>query len=73
MKSDNKSHSRILTYEQCFNFILEFFNYDKDKAISWYMKKNPLLGDISPFEMIKIGKGRKLMKFITSQLSENSR
>lgn len=60
-----------LTYAKAFETILEFFQYDKDKALRWYMTPNPLLGNITPFQMIKNGRGQKLMKFITSQIEGN--
>jgi len=71
VKPDNKSNPRNLTYEQGLKLIIEFFQGDKDKALKWYMTKNPLLGDMSPYEMIKIGRGKKLMQFITCQLEGN--
>lgn len=71
LKHESKANPKNITYQQVLKEIIEFFNYDKDKALVWYMTKNPLLGDISPFEMVKIGKGQKLMKFIRSQLDGN--
>lgn len=67
----SKQNPRTITYHQAFQEILEFFNDDKDKAIAWYTIKNPALGGISPYEMIKIGRGAKLMKFIRSALAGN--
>jgi hypothetical protein len=37
------------------------------------MYPNPLLGDISPFQMVKEGRGEKLMKFVRESLFENLR
>lgn len=71
MSEHHKSVHKNITYEKAFNEILEYFNYDKDKTIKWYMTKNPLLGNISPFEMIKNGNGQKLMKWIRGQLQGN--
>jgi hypothetical protein len=62
---------KTITYHQAFQEILEFFNGDKDKAIAWYTVKNPALGGVSPYEMIKEGRGAKLMKFIRSALAGN--
>jgi uncharacterized protein (DUF2384 family) len=60
-----------ITYANAFKEILDFFHGDKDKAIAWYMSPNVLLGNTSPFEMIKNGRGQKLMKFIRSCMDEN--
>jgi hypothetical protein len=49
-----------------------FFN-DMDKSREWYCTKNPLLGGFSPDEMVKAGRGWKLMKFIKIRMDENKR
>lgn len=59
-----------ITYEKAFNQILEFFQYDKDKALTWYMKPNSIFDGLSPYEMIKHGHGQKLMKHIRNGLLE---
>jgi hypothetical protein len=35
------------------------------------MTKNPLLGDVSPFEMIRAGRYAKLLMWVKHQLAEN--
>lgn len=69
----NNRKPKNLTYAKAFETILEFFQYDKDKALAWYMSPNPGLSNMTPFEMIKIGRGQKLMSFITASISENYR
>jgi len=64
MLSDNKKSPRNLTYSRVYNYALEMFGYDKDRTIAWWMSKIKELDDKSPFEMVKMGKGRKLMKYI---------
>lgn len=44
---------------------------DKDKARLWFVTPNPLLGNISPYTMILLGRGEKLVKFIENQLYQN--
>jgi hypothetical protein len=53
------------------NDVRSFFNDDKDKFELWMKTDNPMLGDVSPVFMIKLGKKRKLMNFIKDSLSEN--
>jgi hypothetical protein len=48
-----------------------FFGGDYDKIRLWMQIKNPGLGDLSPEEMIAMGKGAKLIQFIRTQLDEN--
>lgn len=52
------------------NIITTFFG-DPEKAELWMNTPNPLLGDISPDLMIKIGREDKLMKFIENAINEN--
>lgn len=51
--------------------ILKFFNGNVDKAILWFETANPGLGNISPNDMIKIGREEKLNKFIDNCLEGN--
>lgn len=61
---ENKSTARNTTYQKVYMHALEMFSYDKDKANAWWMSKCEELGGLAPYEMVKIGKGRKLIKLI---------
>jgi hypothetical protein len=39
----------------------------------WFKTPNPLLGDIAPRDMIRIGRFKKLRQFILQALSENEK
>lgn len=54
-----------LTYEKVYNAALELFSYDRDKTNSWWMTKLEELDNLAPYEVVKIGKARRLMRFIT--------
>lgn len=62
---DNKSHSKKLNYQKIYQYALEIFGYDKDKTNSWWLTKCKELDDRSPFEFVRDGRGRELMKMIT--------
>lgn len=51
--------------------VLEFFKGDVDKMKMWFHTKNPLLGNITPNDMIKLGRYEKLLLWVKQQLSEN--
>ena len=51
--------------------VVDGFFKNESKSIDWMYTKNPLLGDVSPIDMIKVGRFDKLMKFIYTQLEEN--
>lgn len=47
-----------------------FFAPYPSKAIRWWETDNPLLGGISPREMVDMGREDKLLKFVRQQLSD---
>ena len=53
------------------DLIFKFFEKEPWKALVWWQAPNPLLGGISPVDMLKIGREEKLLKFIKGQLAEN--
>lgn len=63
--------SKRMTYEDAMKEILDFFDGNKDKALTWWITPNPGIGNISPFLMVKNGRGEKLIKFIRSSLDGN--
>ena len=51
--------------------LVENFFKDEQKAMLWFQTSNPLLGDMSPMEMIHLGRFKKLLNFIQNSLGEN--
>jgi hypothetical protein len=61
----------MLNDEQlAFDLVNEFFK-DENKTKMWFATKNPLLGGFKPNDMIKLGRTKKLVQFIETQLAEN--
>jgi uncharacterized protein (DUF2384 family) len=52
------------------NLVAQFFG-DEQKTVLWLKTPNPLLGDMTPRDMIRIGRFKKLRRFIQNALSEN--
>jgi len=48
------------------NMVAKFFDGDTNKTVLWFKTRNPLLGDISPKEMIRLGRYERLRKFIVN-------
>ena len=40
------------------------FQGDQEKTAAWFRATNPLLGDVSPRDMIRLGRHERLQKFI---------
>ncbi len=43
---------------------------DLNKTVSWFLAVNPMLGDISPVEMIRLGQVHRLGLFVEAQMAE---
>ena len=63
---------RIQEWALALNLVAQFFK-DQQKTVLWFKTPNPLLGDITPRDMIRIGRFKKLQKFILNALSENEK
>jgi len=54
------------------NLVAEFFAGDAQKVSLWFEIANPMLGNVSPSNMIRIGKQKRLLAFVVSAREENS-
>jgi uncharacterized protein (DUF2384 family) len=61
---------RLNEWATALNLVAQFFG-DEQKTVLWFKTPNPLLGDMTPRDMIRIGRFRKLRRFIQNALSEN--
>ncbi|MFO1468058.1 MAG: hypothetical protein U1F35_16720 [Steroidobacteraceae bacterium] len=46
------------------NLIAEFFGGDEQKVGLWFELPNPVLGNVSPRQMIRIGRYKRLLNFV---------
>ena len=46
------------------NLVAKQFDGDTAKTASWFKARNPLLGDVSPRDMIRLGRYQRLRSFI---------
>lgn len=70
LKIPKELQERLVEWAVALNMVAQFFK-DEQKTLLWFRTPNPLLGDITPREMIRIGRFKKLHKFIVNALSEN--
>ena len=49
-----------------------FFEGDVAKTALWFRLPNPLLGDVSPRDMIRYGRYARLQEFVVEALAENA-
>lgn len=61
---------RLQEIANTINLVARFFGGDADKTGTWFKTRNPLLGDISPRDMICLGRFQRLRKFIWLAMSD---
>jgi len=71
-KMPKELQERLQEWAIALNLVAQFFR-DEQKTVLWFRTSNPLLGDIAPRDMIKIGRFKKLRQFILQALSENEK
>jgi hypothetical protein len=54
------------------NMVAGLFNGDINKTVAWFKARNPMLGDVSPRDMIRLGRYERLRKFIINAIIERS-
>ena len=71
-RANKELTERLIEWAVLFNLVAEHFNADREKASLWFRSPNPLLGGtITPRDMIRLGRSRKLYKFIIQAKSGN--
>ena len=53
-----------ITYEKIYNRALDLFNGDRNRTNLWWIRKSELFDNKAPHELVREGKGQKLMKII---------
>lgn len=53
------------------SLVAQFFQGDVTKTRLWFQTKNPLLGNISPRDMVRYGRHEKLRRIVMDALAEN--
>jgi hypothetical protein len=46
-------------------------DWDLMKALTWYRTKNPMFGNVSAEDLVKCGRGHKVLQFIEYAEEEN--
>lgn len=54
------------------NMVAKVFGGDVNKTVAWFRARNPLLGDVSPRDMIRLGRFERLRKFIINAMMEDA-
>jgi hypothetical protein len=60
--------NRLEEIASTINMVAQQFEGDVEKTVAWFKARNPLLGDISPRDMIRLGRYERLRKFIINAM-----
>ena len=63
---------RVQEWAVALALVAQYFK-NEQKTVLWFKTPNPLLGNITPRDMIRVGRFKKLRLFILDALSENER
>lgn len=63
---------RLEEIAQIANLVAKQFNGDVEKTVSWFQARNPLLGDVAPRDMIRLGRYERLRRFIIQAMTGQS-
>lgn len=69
-KMPKELEDRVREWAVALSLVAQYFK-DEHKTVLWFKTTNPLLGDIAPRDMIRIGRFKKLYRFIVGALGEN--
>ena len=69
-KMPRELEERVTEWAVALSLVAQYFK-DERKTVLWFKTTNPLLGNISPRDMIRIGRFKKLQTFILNALGEN--
>lgn len=61
---------RMEEIAQTANLVAQAFDGDVERTVTWFRTANPLLGDIAPRDMIRMGRYERLRKFIINAMHE---
>jgi len=71
VKMPQELKDRLIEWATAINLVAGHFN-DLNKTMMWFQAPNPMLGSIAPRDMIRLGRFKKLMKYIQSALDANN-
>lgn len=70
-KIPKEVRERLEEIANVIGLVAQFFDSDPIKTALWFKTKNPLLGQISPRDMIRFGRYERLLRFVLDALAEH--
>lgn len=70
-KMPKELEERVREWAIALALVAQYFR-DEQKTVLWFKTANPLLGNVTPRDMIRVGRFKKLQRFILNALEENT-
>lgn len=70
-KTPQALKDRLLEIAIICSLVAEYFEGDSKKTAMWFKTPNPMLGDITPQNMVRLGRSNKLINFIMEAKEAN--
>lgn len=58
-----------LFFDEVHRMVFRYFDGDPEKIHDWFTTPNPLLGQVAPVDMLKYGRGEKLLQFVKERMT----
>lgn len=71
-KMPQELKERLFEWAIAINLVGSYFQ-SQQKTMIWFHTPNPLLGDLAPRDMIRLGRFQKLIKFIRTALDDSKK
>lgn len=71
-KMPSELRERLVEWATAINLVGSYFK-DENKTMLWFQIPNPQLGGMSPRDMIRVGRFKKLLRFVQTALDGNIR
>jgi hypothetical protein len=62
---------RLVQIASICNLVAQFFDGNAEKTALWFTTKNPMLGDMTPRDMIRFGRYDKLRRFVIGAIVDD--
>jgi len=69
LKIPKEIEERVRVWALVLEEVARFFDGDAKKTALWFNIPNPLLGEVSPRDMILYGRARKLLQIVRDEIS----
>jgi len=71
-KMPRELQERLREWGVLLNLVAQYFQGDAKRTVLWFLTPNPLLGNITPRDMIRFGRSQKLFKFVWEAVRESA-